>query len=228
MTQLEALRPPDLPGDVWLRFCNLDDDRDIALSEARDALSSKETARADRFRFERDAYRYIRGRGFVRQQLGRALSCAAKDVPLIEAPKGKPALAGPGPGFNLSHSAGLAVLALRQNGPIGVDLELDRGLDPLKIAPACFQAHEIAALEAQKEALSQRALFLTYWTAKEALMKLTGEGMALDPKAISLRLQGTHPTGFDAPAPHRTVHLCQPDLGPGRTMALAWNTAQDT
>ena len=211
----------DVPHGLHVEFCSLDDDRDIALATARASLSSTEQARAARFRFEHDRSRYIRGRGFMRRALGHCLGLPPADVPLIEEHNAKPALACQGPGFNLSHSKGLAVLAINDNGPVGVDLELEnRRIDPLSVAPGCFQAHEIDALTALPKA-KQRARFLTFWTAKEALMKLTGAGMSLDPKSIALRLQDGHPTGFDAPAGHRAVELTLPDLGPDHFIALA-------
>jgi len=61
--------------------------------------------------------------------------------------------------------------------------------------------------------------FLACWTVKEAVMKLTGEGMALDPRAISLHLEHgtpraalTPPTRLIAvPVAGHVCHIALPD-----------------
>lgn len=215
-----------LPDDIQLSLCRLDDDQDIPLAQALASLSDQEHSRAMRFRFKQDQMRFMRGRGFMRRALGHQLGMRAADVPLIEGAYNKPALRCQGPGFNLSHSGPLAVLVIRDTGSVGVDLEVaDRAVDPQSVARGCFQAHERAALRAVPKA-AQSACFLTFWTAKEALMKLTGAGLFLDPKSIGLRLQDglpfAVPCGFDAPSNHRAVSLFFPDLGPDHVVAVAW------
>lgn len=221
-----VLPEPTLPPGVSLGFCHLDDDRDIDLGTATAWLAPQEQARADRFHFPRDAKRFIRGRGFLRRRLGAALDMAPAEVPLTEGPHKKPEILGQGPGFNLSHSGALLVLALREEGPVGVDLELaDRSIDPMALAPTCFVDHEIEALAGMADPAAQLGRFLTFWTAKEALMKLTGQGMYLAPKDIALRLKAGHPVGFDAPQAHRDVRLTCPDTDPGHHLAIAWETS---
>ena len=41
--------------------------------------------------------------------------------------------------------------------------------------------------------------FLEFWCAKEARMKLTGEGFGLDPQEIVLALEGGRPVGVTQP-----------------------------
>ena len=213
---------PEMPDGLSLEFCRRDDDRDMTLAAARASLTPAERARAARFRFDRDAHRYIRGRGMLRRALSARLGLAPGAVPLTEGARKKPELAVPGPGFNFSNSGALGVLVLREGGAVGVDLELaDRALDPLALAPNCFQDHETAVLAALPEP-ARLARFLAFWTAKEALMKLTGEGMYLAPTSIGLRLEDGLPVGFDAPAPHRGVTLFCPTLQPECHLALAW------
>lgn len=200
--------------DLRIEFCRLDVDFDIPLEAARQCLSSEEAARAARFKFARDAERYIRGRGFMRTVLGHELRMAPEHVLLADGPQGKPHLSGDRLcHFNLSHSGNLAVLAVRKSGPVGVDLELaDRALDPMSLAESCFRPHEINALLACATPEAQRATFFNFWTAKEALMKLTGLGMALEPKSISLDLHNGLAAGFSEPSIYRPVTLlCRRD-----------------
>lgn len=199
-------------------FCELDDDRDIALSEALATLSPAEAARAARFRFPRDRDRYVRGRGFLRRELARETGRPAGWLELVEGPRGKSALACGSVPFNLSHSGPLAALAIGGTSPVGIDLELvERAVDIDRLAPACFVPAERAVLDALPPD-ARRIRFLAFWTAKEARMKLTGEGMALSPLAIALDLRDGWPVGcrlpgdpavrFDYPVPSRPGAVC--------------------
>lgn len=211
--------------DISLAFCHLDDDRNISVSDASSSLSASERARAARFHFPRDAKRYMRGRGFLRRELGRVLDIAPDEVALTTGLHDKPELAGAGPGFNLSHSGHLAVLAIRDAGPVGLDVELaDRTVDPLALANTCFVPHETKALAALSDDALRRSRFFAFWTAKEALMKLTGLGMSLAPKSIELQLCDGLPTGFQSPSAYRSVTLHRPEVWPACHIALAWET----
>ena len=196
---------PACPAGISLAQCRLDEDDDIALAEATALLSPSETARAARFHFDRDRDRYVRGRGFLRHTLGQALGQPAAGLELTEGPQGKPELASHDLAFNLSHSRDLAVLALSARGPIGIDLEFtDRAVDVGALAQSVFCAHEIDILNALPPATRQTRFF-AFWTAKEARMKLTGEGMSLPPKAISLILKDGWPVGYCRPTHAATI-----------------------
>lgn len=73
--------------------------------------------------------------------------------------------------YSLSHSAGHAALLIAPPGlRVGVDVEVLRRRDVLRIARFAFDEREVAALEAAAE--SQRPeLFYQLWTLKEALGK---------------------------------------------------------
>lgn len=200
------MKASPLPTDaaaITLAQCWLGDDRDIALAAAWPLLSGDEAARARRFHFDRDRHRYVRGRGFLRRLLGQNTGQAAASLTLATGPQGKPFLPDHALWFNLSHSGDLAVLALSSSGPVGIDVEfVDRVVDSGGLAQRCFCPHEIDALMALPEA-ARPARFFAYWTAKEARMKLTGEGMTLPPDMIALDLRDGHPVGYlrpDAPA----------------------------
>lgn len=78
--------------------------------------------------------------------------------------------------FNLSHSHGLAVLAI-SDGEVGVDVEMI-GEAKLNVAGRFFTAQEMILLQETSPG-DQADLFYGLWTCKEAYMKLTGQGMAL-------------------------------------------------
>ena len=198
--ELRPAIPTALPDGLALFVCRLDHDRDMPLEEGRALLSPAEAARSGRFHFERDRHRHIRGRAFVRRELGRALGVDPRTLVLCEDPGGKPRLAGTGPEFNLSHSGDLAVLAISERGPVGIDVELfDRHIDVESLAQGVFTGAETEIVLTLPEAL-RLSRFLAFWTAKEARMKLTGEGMRLEPRHIALDLRDGWPVGYLRPA----------------------------
>lgn len=199
--------------------CRLDTEADIALNDAYADLDDAERARAASFVFARDRDRFVRAHGYVRRKLGAFVGLAPKDVPIVAGDGEKPYVEGGRVSFNLSHSGSLAVLAVISGADVGIDLEtLDRSnrleddLDGL--ASMCMTGEEQAALAILPPARRVRR-FLSYWTAKEARMKLTGEGMALEPHTIALDLSDGRPVGYLRPrgprADLRFVRLSRPD-----------------
>ena len=203
----EALPHPDsaIPDAITVAQCHLDDDRDMALAAAWRLLSADEATRARRFHFDRDRDRYARGRGFLRRVLGQICGRSPADLILGTGPQGKPvlqkwaALQERALHFNLSHSQGLAVLAVSDAGPVGIDIEfIDRQVDMAGLVQTCLTAAEAAVLAAVPET-ARAARFFAFWTAKEARMKLTGEGMSLAPRQIELDLRDGMPVGYLQP-----------------------------
>lgn len=208
------LRPPGFPPafEICLSTCKLDDDADIAMQGAWTVLSSVEVEHAKRFRFARDRARYVRGRAFLRHALGAATDQHPARLALTETRNGKPFL-DEKLHFNLSHSAGLAVLVISASGPVGIDLEfIDRGIDVAGLAQSCFTKDEARSL-LNLPAPEQAARFFAFWTAKEARMKLTGDGMSLPPRQISLDIQDGVPVGYLRPA-YPAAQAVFIDLGP--------------
>lgn len=225
-----ALNAHPLPAPldaITIAQCWLGDDRDIPLAAAWSVLSDTETARARRFHFDRDRHRYVRGRAFLRILLAQVTGLADADLVLSEGPWGKPFLQGDAVWFNLSHSGDLAVLALSPAGQVGIDVEfVDRAVDISGLAQSCFCPHEVAILDAVPPA-ARLARFFALWTAKEARMKLTGEGMALTPQSIELELVAGLPVGYTCPKSPaaRAIFV---DLGhPGAICCLAWAPEPD-
>lgn len=205
--------------------CRLDTEADIALDDAHSHLDEEERARADSFVFARDRARFIRAHGYVRQQLGAMLGMVPKDVPIVAGEGGKPYVEGGGASYSLSHSASRAVVAITRGREIGIDIETIDGSDRLDdqlddLARLCLIDEELDALDAAPPEQRVR-LFLAYWTAKEARMKLTGEGMALDPRAIALRLSSGLPVGYLRPSAPRADLRFIPLSRPGAICCLA-------
>lgn len=141
-------------------------------------LSADERARADRFRRDRDRDRYIVGRGMLRTLLGRYLRADSSSLRFHYSPHGKPELPDAPLHFNLAHSHDLAVLAIAEHGPVGVDIEWLRGIRERDgIVGRFFSEPEQRVYEALPEALRLHAFFRG-WTGKEAYLKAIGKGLA--------------------------------------------------
>jgi 4'-phosphopantetheinyl transferase len=104
---------------------------------------------------------------------------------------GKPHLANPplnaNVRFNLSHTNGLAVLALACNRELGVDVEyLGRKETNADIAERFFAPEEVLDFIAQPEH-QKSARFLEYWTLKESYIKAIGMGLSCPLESFAFR-----------------------------------------
>jgi 4'-phosphopantetheinyl transferase len=159
-----------------------------AMSRLAVLLSTDERTRAQRFRFERDARRFVAARGAIRAILAEYLEMAPTSFAFTYAERGKPALAGGELEFNVSHSGEIAMIAVYRGGRVGVDVEAMRPLHDLDaLAVRSFAPLELAVLRSLPSAERELA-FYRCWTRKEAFIKATGEGLtrALDTFVVTL------------------------------------------
>jgi len=143
-------------------------------------LSDEEAQRAQRFRFDRDRHRFIAARGTLRQLLSHYLQSSATQIQFAYGAHGKPEVAYPKTDltFNLAHSQNTMVCAVTQQHRVGVDLEFLRETsDILDLARRFFQPAEFAAIS-QLDETEQQQTFFRLWTAKEAVLKALGSGLA--------------------------------------------------
>ncbi|MEO8997671.1 MAG: 4'-phosphopantetheinyl transferase superfamily protein [Rhodanobacter sp.] len=134
-------------------------------------------------------YRPQQGREPLRSVLGAYLGIEAIRVTLIDGEHGRPALTDahdPSLGFNWSHSGNHALIAVGRRITPGIDLECVR-VRPraLEIARRYFSKEETAALMAVPAA-ARDAAFLDMWTAKEAVLKALGRGLAFGLDRLSI------------------------------------------
>lgn len=162
--------------NVWSIFLAQTQEKII---ELRKILSSDESARADRFYFDRDRNRFIVGRAMLRKILGRYLEMAPEKLIFSYGSHGKPKIENSPFNFNLSNSGDLALCAIAYKREIGIDVEyLLRELkDGEAIAKRFFSAKESA--EFLSLPLEERQLaFFRCWTRKEAYIKAIGDGLS--------------------------------------------------
>jgi 4'-phosphopantetheinyl transferase len=154
----------------------------------RERLSEDELARAARFYFSRDRQHYIAGRAMLRTILGRYLDADPKKLVFRYSKKDKPSLdfrnsdatnASENITFNVSHSAGVALLAFGRGREVGIDVEhIRQDFDPSAIARRFFSEYEQKELSAVSSQAKVEAFFRC-WTRKEAYIKATGDGLSL-------------------------------------------------
>lgn len=154
-----------------------------AASRLRRLLSEDERERADRFRMELHRDHFTAGRGMLRQVLGGYLGVRPEALAFRKGTFGKPELAGAESQtplrFNLTHSGGLALLAVTSGREVGVDIEQVRPMDDAERIITRFFSKKEQADFLSLPGDQRTAAFFRGWTRKEAYMKATGEGFAL-------------------------------------------------
>jgi 4'-phosphopantetheinyl transferase len=145
-------------------------------------LSDEEQQRADEFRLERPRQQFVCTRGALRVLLGHYLGERPEDVSFSFEAIAKPRLAEKHAAsnlrFNVSHSGDLGLIAITSGCDIGVDVEHRRPVKNLEqLAQRYFHPAEIEAVTTT--AIDDRNdAFFRCWTAKEAVLKAYGTGIA--------------------------------------------------
>jgi 4'-phosphopantetheinyl transferase len=108
---------------------------------------------------------------------------------------GKPVLAGSELHVSLASTVGLAVVAVTPVAPVGVDVERAAATGFDGFAEVALAPGEHAGTDVERA----RA-----WVRKEAVLKATGTGLAVDPRTVDVRADRlTEPPAllYDVPAP---------------------------
>lgn len=113
----------------------------------------------------------------------RALRHATSDDDLTVSRRdsGRPRLSPPycELGVSMSTCRAALLLGFHPERPVGVDIEAESAIDADEVdrlASDHFTSHEAAAI-ATAPRMDKRAMFLCLWTAKEAVLKVTGRGV---------------------------------------------------
>ena len=145
-------------------------------------LNAEEQQRATRLVKREHQTRFIAGRAMLRSLLGQYLNRAPDQIEFDYLPQGKPVLGQQHSfsslQFNVSHSHNLALYVISTNNQcVGIDLEFIRPLPQmLSLARRFFTEQEFADL-ISFPSHQQETVFFQIWTAKEAYLKATGEGL---------------------------------------------------
>ncbi len=201
----------------------------IALNRAPgdiSGLSADERSRAARFRADADRARFVASHAALRTILGLYAGRRPEDLIFRDGPHGKPSLgepSGTGIEFNLSHSGGLAVVAVAPRR-VGIDVEAARAVPEWEaIVARFFSPREQASFLLLPEALRPNAFFRV-WTCKEAYIKAIGTGLLTSLDSFSVDVDPREPmrlsevVGRPDEAARWSIHDLDP--GPGYAGAV--------
>lgn len=191
-------------------------------------LAEDELARAHRYRDPQLGRRFIVGRASLRRVLGQCLDRDPKEIRFTYRAAGKPELADLDAHrlhFNVTHSHAVAILAVSEGRPIGIDVERVRpDFAGEEIAARFFSAREQAMLR-ELPANERVTAFFRCWTRKEAFIKLLGAGLSFPLDEFDVSLAPDAPAELlalrgDPTAPNR-YSLCEIAAPPGHFAAFA-------
>lgn len=153
------------------------DTSDAAIQRGMALIDDQERIKAARFRFARDAARFIARRSRLREILAAHSGEAPRRLSFASGSHGKPVLANGALHFSLSHSHGLIMVAIAQV-EVGCDIErIDPALEWRPLADRFFSPGECRALLDMPEAQARRGFF-DCWSRKEAYVKAIGLGLS--------------------------------------------------
>ncbi len=169
------MTPPSAPTERALQIWCADLDAIAHVLENAEAalhfLAPSELAWTERPRSPTPRIHRRRARIALRMLLVAAGASELPGAELLTDPAGKPRLAAGDLHFSLSHTTGLALFAIGNIGPLGIDLEMDR---KVQLGPERCGLM-IAAAQAIAPGLGSD--FLDAWTCLEAFAKARGSGI---------------------------------------------------
>lgn len=164
------------PGEVRLWWTSVEESAPF-VGSLQALLDEEDLERAARFRVEAARRRFVTARAMLRLILSRFTGVAPEHLTFVFGEHGKPRLETDGPCFNLAHSGDTVVVAVAGDH-VGVDIEELRVLPNAdRLARRICTPQELETLLSLPEPSRNDAL-LRLWTAKEAVLKALGSGIA--------------------------------------------------
>lgn len=146
-----------------------------------------------------DQKRSIAAEMLAKTTIGKYLDIPAEHIEIVQSNNGKPYAVNFNIEFNISHCEEIVVCAIN-NTPVGIDIEKIRPISP-KVAKKFFTIAEQEYVFGKTPCAEdydtefndvQLKRFFECWTAKEAYLKYTGEG--LTDNLSALEIDNTHIT----------------------------------
>tara|TARA_B100001093_G_scaffold361483_1_gene346203 strand:- start:274 stop:903 length:630 start_codon:yes stop_codon:yes gene_type:complete len=159
-------------------------------------LSAEEQSCLQSFKFSKDRQAYGVSHIALREILAAYLSVCPSSLIFKKLEHGKPVLEGYHLAFNLTHSDGVALIAVGGSdvSRVGIDIEpMGRSVDALNLAKRFFSKKEFEALR-DTGMVNPQAEFMKLWVLKEAYMKAVGCGLSGGMDESHIQLDGDRPT----------------------------------
>lgn len=160
-----------MDNSALILYANSDDfQKEKSLAELLKLLPDAMQVRAYRYKFAQDAYNFVLGRLLLKKALSKMgfsedilndIYYNKEEKPMLE-----------DVAFSISHSQYLVACAVTKKGQIGLDIEIPRNIKKENFRH-CFNDHEWAKIIADNTLHT----FYTYWTQKEAVLKVNGVGL---------------------------------------------------
>jgi len=160
-----------------------------------DWLDASESERFGGFQRVEDRRGFLTSRVLLKTMVGHladtppALVRLSYDCPRCGRPHGRPVVVEPRAAVrwhvSLSHAGGHVMVAATDAGPVGVDVELVAATGFAGFDEIALTSAERVVVEGCAPAARARARAV-YWARKEAVLKATGRGLAVDPCALEV------------------------------------------
>lgn len=202
----------------------------------RNCLTPEERGQSNSFCSNHLRNRFILSRGLLRTVLGFYLKIAPSEVTLIRGAHGKPYVLQPGVSeyryhFSLSNSGAITTLAVNLDREIGIDIEEMRTIASATSIIEQFFSDEESAVLKNLSANQRLEAFFRCWTAKEAFLKATGEGLSRKLDSFTVSFEEDNKLALvsidsmtEAASSWRLWEL---QIAPGYKSALAIQTEED-
>ncbi len=192
-----------------------------ALESLQKLLDDADLRRAYEYRRPEDRRRYIVAHAALRSRLAPVVGDTPQALRFSIGPHGKPAGPPAGRCFSISHSGDYVALAF-SSAPVGVDVQEHRAIDDrIRLAATCFSPPELSRL---KDADGAESVFFAVWTAKEAVVKGDGRGIAAGLQTFAVPAPTALPSGvvdLGAEPPLSAWRVARFDVAPGYSGAVA-------
>ncbi|MBQ9742632.1 MAG: 4'-phosphopantetheinyl transferase superfamily protein [Ruminococcus sp.] len=162
-------------------------------------MSPERQAKADRYTRTDDKRRCV----FAHSLLQEMLRDTSQSLPvaIVTDPKGKPRALHSSVQFSISHS-GNYVACVTDSSPVGIDIQTIGNVSPSTIRHTCTEQELLFVWGNNRNEITSPDIilrFLQVWTAKEAYLKYTGQGITAGLRSIAVADESgilrTLPTG---------------------------------
>lgn len=158
---------------------------------AMSLLNEEEQTRARRFHFPRHQRRFTVARAMMRTILAQYLHEKPEHLDFAYNKQGKPMITHKSQiEFNLAHSGELALLAVGQTWPVGIDLEFFSARPYEDIGKHLFSPTELHELSRQADNIKP-LVFFQIWSQKEAFIKACGLGLSYPTEQFTVPVLST-------------------------------------
>ena len=215
-------------GEIHLWFAPLDLPPG-ALAAMAETMDPGELARGAIYRFELHRRRYVTAHAALRRILSTYTGLAPRRIRYASEAFGRPQLAPDiNPGrldFSLSHSGGLAAVAIARGHRVGIDVEQLKGLSPEdELVERTLSTEEWSAWR-RRPPEARTGAFLWWWTRKEACLKADGHGLRGDPRHVPVGTDSDGGPHWSLVTPYGHARprwaVCSLDVIPGFVASVA-------